>query len=98
MCPRIKYFTNTVLSLSKICYGENILVINRLRNMKPTISAVAAAFAVALTALFTFTGCGPKEDPEIAVTGVSLNESSLTIEVGESSKLIASIAWRNGCY
>ena len=95
MCPRVKYFTKAELSLSKICYGENILVINRLRNMKPTISAVAAAFAVALTALFTFTGCGPKEDPEIAVTGVSLNESSLTIEVGESSKLIASITPSN---
>lgn len=91
MCPRIKYFTITVLSLSKICYGENILVINRLRNMKSTIPAVAAAFAVALTALFAFTGCGPKEDPVIAVTGVSLNQSSLTLDQGGTANLTATV-------
>ena len=95
MCPRVKYFTKAERSLFKICAGENWLIINSLHNMKLTISSVAAAFVVALTALFTFTGCGPKEDPEIAVTGVSLNESSLTIEVGESSKLIASITPSN---
>ena len=93
MCPSINYFTKPERSLPKICAGEKGIIINSLHNMKVTISSVAAALAVAFAALFIFTGCSPKEDPvsESAVTGVSLNESSLSIEVGESSKLVASI-------
>ena len=60
--------------------------------MKTTISAVAAAFAVVLTTLFTFTGCDPKEDPEVAVTGVSVSQSSLTLEPGGTANLTATVA------
>ena len=63
--------------------------------MKSTIPAVAAAFAVALTALFAFTGCGPKEDPVIAVTGVSLNQSSLTLDQGSTANLTATVTPSN---
>ena len=58
----------------------NCLIINCLRNMKSTIQPVAVAIAVVLTALFTFTSCDPKEDPEVAgfhltLPGLSLPES-----------------------
>ena len=35
--------------------------------------------------------CGPKEDPEIAVTGVSLSRSAVTLEVGGTSNLTATV-------
>ena len=35
--------------------------------------------------------CGPKEDPEIAVTGVSLSQSAVTLEVGGTSNLTATV-------
>lgn len=59
--------------------------------MKKTVSKLAAIFAVALTALFTLSGCGPKEDPEIAVSGVSLSQTSVTLVVGGTTTLTATV-------
>ncbi|MBR1926296.1 MAG: Ig-like domain-containing protein [Bacteroidales bacterium] len=39
--------------------------------------------------------CSPKEDPEIAVTGVSLSQTSLALGIGESSNLSASVTPSN---
>ena len=35
--------------------------------------------------------CGPKEDPEIAVTGVSLSPTTVTLDVGGTSNLTATV-------
>ena len=39
--------------------------------------------------------CGPKEDPVIAVTGVSLDQSSLTLDIGGTANLTATVSPSN---
>ena len=94
MSPRQILYNDGALSF-RIYSLMNCLIINCLRNMKTTIPAVAVVIAVVLTALFTFTGCGPKEDPEIAVTGVSVSQSSLTLELGGTANLTATVTPSN---
>ena len=48
--------------------------------------SVAAAISVCFLA-----SCGPQEDPEIAVASVSLSQSAVTLEVGGTSNLTATI-------
>lgn len=62
------------------------------RDGKPVVKPLEAALAVFLLA-FLFAGCQlPILNPEIPVTGVSLNSESLDLGVGEHAQLIASIA------
>ena len=63
--------------------------------MKSTIQPVAVAIAVVLTALFTFTSCDPKEDPEVAVSVVSVSQTSLTLEPGGTANLTATVTPSN---
>ena len=62
--------------------------------MKTTVSRLAAAFAILFMA-FAITGCGPQEDPEVAVSGVSLSQSSLTMEEGGTANLTATVSPSN---
>ena len=66
--------------------------------MKSTIQPVAVAIAVVLTALFTFTSCDPKEDPEVAVSVVSVSQTSLTLEPGGTANLTATVTPSNATY
>lgn len=59
--------------------------------MKRLFALVAALAA----ATFCWNACQPKSNPEIAVTGVSLSETSLTLNVGGSVKLTATITPEN---
>ena len=59
--------------------------------MKTFLSRILAAILVTLSASFMTTGCGPKEEPEIAVTGVSLSQNSVTLEIGGTTNLTATV-------
>ncbi|MBR5661529.1 MAG: Ig-like domain-containing protein [Bacteroidales bacterium] len=79
--------------------------------MRKTISKVATAIAVAVLSSAIIISCGPEEQPggnngggnddvpatpsTIAVTGVSLNKSSLSLEEGGSESLVATVAPSN---
>ena len=61
--------------------------------MKPLLSSMCLALAVLSAA-----ACGPKEDPVppvVAVTGVSLNQTSASLEVGGSVNLTATVSPSN---
>ena len=58
------------------------------------MSTIAIAVA-ALSACAFLASCGPKEDPEIAVSGVTLSKSSETLEVGGSTNLTATVSPSN---
>ena len=55
-------------------------------------------FTILLSSILTMAAvcsCGPKEDPEIAVSGVSVSQSTLTLEVGGSTNLTATVSPSN---
>ena len=45
-----------------------------------------------MMAIAVVASCGPKEDPDVAVTGVSLNMTEVTLHIGESSQLVARVS------
>ena len=47
------------------------------------------------TIAFSLVGCGPEEDPVVAVTGVSLNQTSVELEVGGTVSLNATVSPSN---
>ena len=63
--------------------------------MKTTVSRVVAALAVMFIASAAFISCGPEEDPEVAVSGVSVSQSSLTLEPGGTANLTATVSPSN---
>ena len=54
--------------------------------MKPLFSSIIAALAV-----LSMVACGPKDDPVIAVTGISLSQTSVSLEVGGKVSLTATV-------
>ena len=63
--------------------------------MRTTLSAVATAITVLSMASAAFIGCSPEEDPEVAVTGVSINQSALTMEPGGTVSLSVTVTPSN---
>ena len=55
--------------------------------MKPLFSSICLALAV-----LSMVACGPKENPVVAVTGVSLSQTSVSLEVGGSVSLTATVS------
>jgi uncharacterized protein YjdB len=55
--------------------------------MKPLFSSIIAALAV-----LSMVACGPKDDPVIAVTGISLSQTSVSLEVGGKVSLTATVS------
>ena len=55
--------------------------------MKPLFSSICLALAV-----LSVVACGPKENPVVAVTGVSLSQTSVSLEVGGSVSLTATVS------
>jgi uncharacterized protein YjdB len=55
--------------------------------MKSLFSSLCLALA-----LLSMAACGPKEDPVVAVTGVSLNQTSASLEIGGSINLTATVS------
>ena len=55
--------------------------------MKSLFSSLFLTLAALLMA-----ACGPKEDPVVAVSGVSLNQTSVTLSVGGSVSLTATVS------
>ena len=52
-------------------------------------------FTILFSAILSLTAvcsCGPKEDPEIAVSSVSVSQSTLTLDVGGSTNLTATVS------
>ena len=49
------------------------------------------SLCLALAALL-MVACGPKEDPVVAVTGVSLSQTSVSLDVGGSISLTATVS------
>ena len=49
------------------------------------------AFSAVMLAASLAVSCGPQEDPEIAVASVSLSQSAVTLEVGGTSNLTATV-------
>ena len=56
---------------------------------------MVAALAVMLFASAAIISCGPEEDPEVAVSGVSVSQSSLTLETGGTANLTATVTPSN---
>lgn len=56
-----------------------------------SLTKVLAAVAV----IGAMAACGPKEDPVVAVTGISLNQSSVSLEVGGTVSLTATVSPSN---
>ena len=63
--------------------------------MKTNLTRLAAAFAAVFMVSFAITACGPEEDPEVAVTGISVSQSSLTMEPGGTANLTATVSPSN---
>lgn len=59
--------------------------------MKRILSILPFLMAMA----FLLVACGPEEDPVVAVTGVSLNQSSIELEVGGTVSLNATVSPSN---
>ena len=55
--------------------------------MKPLFSSIIAALAV-----LSMVACGPKDDPVIAVTGITLSQTSVSLEVGGKVSLTATVS------
>ena len=55
--------------------------------MKSLFSALCLALVVLVTA-----ACGPKEDPVVAVSGVTLSQTSVSLTVGGSVTLTATVS------
>jgi len=55
--------------------------------MKPLFSSIIAALAV-----LSMVACGPKDDPVIAVTGITLSQTSISLEVGGKVSLTATVS------
>ena len=55
--------------------------------MKPLFSSICLALAV-----LSVVACGPKENPVVAVTGISLSQTSVSLEVGGSVSLTATVS------
>ena len=61
--------------------------------MKKTISKVAAAIVVAVLSSAILTSCDPeKGDKTIAVSGVSINKTSINLAEGDSETLSATLS------
>ena len=57
---------------------------------KPVSLFARALFA--LMAIAVVASCSPKEDPDVAVTGVSLNMTEVTLHIGETFQLVAHVS------
>lgn len=49
----------------------------------------------ALAVIFALAACGPKEDPVVAVSGITLSQSSVSIEAGSTVNLTATVSPAN---
>lgn len=62
--------------------------------MRKPVSTLLKVLA-ALAAVGTMAACGPKEDPVVAVSGITLNQSSVTVEAGSTVSLTANVSPSN---
>ena len=62
--------------------------------MKKFASSLMKMLA-AVAVIGAMSACGPKEDPVVAVTGISLNQSSVSLEVGGTVSLTATVSPSN---
>ena len=62
--------------------------------MRKFVSSLLKVLA-AVTVIGAMAACGPKEDPVVAVTGISLNPSSVSLEVGGTASLSATVTPSN---
>ena len=64
--------------------------------MNKIVSSIKSGMLPCLLLCFSLiAACGPKEDPVIAVTGVSLDQSSLTLDIGGTANLTATVSPSN---
>ncbi len=64
--------------------------------MNKIVSTIKSGILPCLLLCFALiAACGPKEDPVIAVTGVSLDQSSLTLDIGGTANLTATVSPSN---
>ena len=64
--------------------------------MNKIVSSIKSGMLPCLLLCFALiAACGPKEDPVIAVTGVSLDQSSLTLDIGGTANLTATVSPSN---
>lgn len=62
-----------------------------MKELVPTLSRMLGALAV----IFALAACGPKEDPVVAVSGITLSQSSVSIEAGSTVSLTATVSPAN---
>lgn len=62
-----------------------------MKELVPTLSRMLGALAV----IFALAACGPKEDPVVAVSGITLSQSSVSIEAGSTVNLTATVSPAN---
>ena len=62
-----------------------------MKELVPTLLKVLAA----VTVIGAMTACGPKEDPVVAVSGITLSQSSVSIEAGSTVNLTATVSPSN---
>ena len=60
--------------------------------MKTTFTKTLMAAFVSAMALLFAVGCGEKEPPVISVSGVSINQTNITVKEGESQSLSATVS------
>ena len=71
--------------------------------MRTTVLRIAAALALVFIASFAIISCGPKEDPvedpvenpKVAVSGVTLNQSTIALDPGGTVNLTATVSPSN---
>ena len=64
--------------------------------MNKIVSSINSGILPCLLLCFALiASCGPKEDPVIAVTGISLDQSSLTLDIGGTANLTATVSPSN---
>ena len=68
-----------------------IIFRHEMKKFASCLTKVLAAVAV----IGAMAACGPKEDPVVAVTGISLNQSSVSLEVGGTVSLTATVSPSN---
>ena len=59
--------------------------------MNTALSKVAVAIALFFMASIAFVSCDPKKELEVAVSDITLSQSSLTLEPGKTAKLMATV-------
>ena len=60
--------------------------------MKTTFTKTLMAALVSAMTLLSAVGCGEKEPPVISVSGVSINQTNITVKEGESQSLSATVS------